>query len=75
MNDARIFLIGAGPGDPSLLTVRGHQYLTTADVIVYDHLVHQRMLSLARPDAETIDVGAATPRPLEQDAICLLLAE
>jgi uroporphyrinogen III methyltransferase/synthase len=75
MNDARIFLIGAGPGDPSLLTVKGHQYLTTADVIVYDHLVHQRMLSLARPDAETIDVGAATPRPLDQDAICLLLAE
>ena len=72
---ARIYLIGAGPGDPSLLTVKGHRYLTTADVVVYDHLVHQRMLNLVRPDAERIDVGPAAPRPLEQDAICLLLAE
>ena len=75
MTEARIYLIGAGPGDPSLLTVKGHRYLTTADVVVYDHLVHQRVLSLARPDAEQIDVGPAAPRPLEQDAICLLLAE
>ena len=75
MTDARIYLIGAGPGDPSLLTVKGHRYLTTADVVVYDHLVHHRMLSLVRPDAEKIDVGPAAPRPLEQDAICLLLAE
>ena len=70
-----IYLIGAGPGDPSLLTVRGHRYLTAADVVVYDHLVHRRMLSLVRPDAERIDVGPAAPLPLEQDAICLLLAE
>ena len=75
MTEARIYLIGAGPGDPSLLTVKGHRYLTTADVVVYDHLVHQRMLNLVRPDAERIDVGPAAPRPLEQDAICLLLAE
>ena len=75
VTEAQIYLIGAGPGDPSLLTVKGHRCLTTADVVVYDHLVHQRMLNLARPDAERIDVGPAAPRPLEQDAICLLLAE
>ena len=75
MTVAWIYLIGAGPGDPSLLTVKGHRYLTRADVVVYDHLVHQRMLNLVRPDAEQIDVGPAAPRPLEQDAICLLLAE
>lgn len=75
MNEARIYLIGAGPGDPSLLTIRGHRYLTTADVVVYDDLVHQRLLRLVRPDAELIDVGPAAPQPLEQDAICLLLAE
>ncbi|HCE02848.1 MAG TPA: HemD protein, partial [Acidobacteria bacterium] len=75
MNEARIYLIGAGPGDPGLLTLKGHRYLTTADVVVYDHLVHQRMLRWVRAAAETIDVGAAAPRPLEQDAICLLLAE
>ena len=75
MTVARIYLIGAGPGDPGLLTVKGHRYLTAADVVVYDHLVHHRMLSLVRPDAEQIDVGPAAPRPLEQDAICLLLAK
>ena len=75
MTEACIYLIGAGPGDPSLLTLKGHRYLTTADVVVYDHLVHQRLLRLVRPDAETIDVGPAAPQPLEQDAICLLLAE
>ena len=75
MTVARIYLIGAGPGDPSLLTVKGHRCLTAADVVVYDHLVHQRMLRLVRSGAETIDVGPAAPRPLEQDAICLLLAE
>ncbi|MDE0828816.1 MAG: uroporphyrinogen-III C-methyltransferase, partial [Vicinamibacterales bacterium] len=75
MTEARIYLIGAGPGDPSLLTLKGHRYLTTADVVVYDHLVHQRLLRLVRPDAETIDVGPAAPQPLAQDAICLLLAE
>ena len=75
MHEARIFLIGSGPGDPSLLTVRGHRYLTSADVVVFDHLIDQRLLKLARPDAETIDVGSAAPRPLEQDAICLLLVE
>ena len=75
MTEARIYLIGAGPGDPSLITVRGHRCLTTADVVVYDHLLHQRMLNLVRPDAERIDVGPAASQPLEQDAICLLLAE
>ena len=75
MTEACIYFIGAGPGDPSLLTVKGHRYLTSADVVVYDHLIDHRMLALVRPDAEQIDVGPAAPRPLEQDAICLLLAE
>ena len=43
--------------------------------MVYDHRVHARLLRLARPGAERIDVGAAAPKPLEQDAICFLLAE
>ncbi len=75
MHETRIYLIGGGPGDPSLLTVRGHHYLTSAEVVIYDHLIDPRLLKLARPDAETIDVGAAAPRPLDQDAICLLLVE
>jgi len=72
---ARIYLIGAGPGDPALLTVKGQRALATAEVVVYDHLVPGKLLRMARPDAEKIDVGPAAPRPLEQDAICLLLAE
>jgi uroporphyrinogen III methyltransferase/synthase len=70
-----VYLIGAGPGDPGLMTVRGQQYLESADVVLYDHLVPARLLRSARPDAEKIDVGVAAPQPLEQEAICYLLAE
>jgi uroporphyrinogen III methyltransferase/synthase len=70
-----VFLIGAGPGNPGLITVRGMQCLAAADVVVYDHLVHPQLLRHARADAEKIDVGVAAPRPLEQEAICYLLAE
>src|SRR5258705_1492134 len=72
---AVVYLIGAGPGDPGLITVRGMQCLAAADVVVYDHLVHPRLLRHARPSAERIDVGVAAPQPLEQEAICYLLAE
>jgi uroporphyrinogen III methyltransferase/synthase len=70
-----VYLIGAGPGDPGLMTVRGQQCLEAADVVLYDHLVPPRLLRAARADAEKIDVGVAAPQPLEQEAICYLLAE
>ena len=70
-----VFIVGAGPGDPGLITVRGRRCLESADVVIYDHQVHQRLLRLAPPEAEKIDVGPAAPRPLEQEAISLLLAE
>src|SRR3954454_14246724 len=70
-----VYIIGAGPGDPGLITVRGLRHLQAADVVVYDHQVSTRLLPLARADAEKIDVGAAAPRPFDQDAISLLLAE
>ena len=44
-------------------------------MVLYDHLVHPRLLRHARADAEKIDVGVAAPQPLEQEAICYLLAE
>jgi uroporphyrinogen III methyltransferase / synthase len=75
INVSIVYLIGAGPGDPGLITVRGQQYLGSADVVLYDRLVHARLLRHARPDAEKIDVGLAAPQPLEQEAICYLLAE
>jgi uroporphyrinogen III methyltransferase / synthase len=70
-----VYLIGAGPGDPGLITVRGLECLSAADVVLYDHLVHARLLRYARPRAEKIDVGTAAPQALEQEAICYLLAE
>jgi uroporphyrinogen III methyltransferase / synthase len=75
MNTPCVYIVGAGPGDPSLVSVRGRQYLQAGDVVVYDHRVHSRLLRLAKASAERIDVGAAAPKPLEQDAICYLLAE
>jgi uroporphyrinogen III methyltransferase/synthase len=72
---SKVCIVGAGPGDPGLISVRGLRALQTADVVVYDHLVHARLLRSARPDAERIDVGPAAPHPLAQDAICFLLAE
>ncbi|MES1254941.1 MAG: uroporphyrinogen-III C-methyltransferase [Acidobacteriota bacterium] len=75
MTHATVYLIGAGPGDPGLITVRGLRCLQTADVVIYDHLVHPRILRYAPPSAERIDVGLAAPEPVEQEAICYLLAE
>jgi uroporphyrinogen III methyltransferase/synthase len=70
-----VYIVGAGPGDPGLITVRGLRCLATADVVLYDHLVPATLLAQARRGAETIDVGGASPQALEQEAICYLLAE
>lgn len=72
---AIVYLIGAGPGDPGLLTVRGLECLRRADVVVHDHLVPARVLAEARRDAELLDVGDVSPPAGEQEAISLLLAE
>jgi len=53
----RVILVGAGPGDPDLITVRGAEVLRRADVVVYDSLVDRALLDLAPPEAERIDVG------------------
>ena len=56
MPDARVFLIGAGPGNPGLLTLRAAEVLAKADLILYDQLVPPRLLDLANPAAETLCV-------------------
>lgn len=53
----KIYLVGAGPGDPGLLTLRGKTCLELADVIFYDYLANPALLDLARPSAERIYVG------------------
>lgn len=75
VTESIVYLIGAGPGNPDLMTVRGQQCLAEADVVIYDHLVPQRVLQAARPSAEKIDVGMPAPSPNDQEAICYLLAE
>ena len=53
----QVQLVGAGPGDPDLLTIKAHRALQQADVIVYDNLVSRDVLALARRDAELVFVG------------------
>jgi uroporphyrin-III C-methyltransferase len=68
-----ISLVGAGPGDPELLTIRGLRRLQEADVVVHDALVGTGVLALARPDAEMIDVGKRPGAPVPQELINELL--
>ncbi|MEZ5431221.1 MAG: SAM-dependent methyltransferase [Verrucomicrobiales bacterium] len=51
------YLIGAGPGDPGLMTLRGRDCIERADVVIYDYLANPAFLQWARPDAERIYVG------------------
>jgi uroporphyrinogen III methyltransferase / synthase len=74
MSTGRVYLIGAGPGDPGLLTLRGKELLARADVLVYDHLVSRRLLEYAPDRAERIYVGKqAGAHALSQDGINRLL--
>ncbi len=70
-----VYIIGAGPGDPGLITARGLQCLAAADVVLYDRLVSPSLLRHAAPRAERIDVGEPAPTDTAQEAICYLIAE
>lgn len=69
----KVHLVGAGPGDPELLTVRAARLIGAADVIVYDALVDSSVLDLARTGAELIDVGKRPGRQVPQEMINALL--
>jgi uroporphyrinogen III methyltransferase/synthase len=68
--------VGAGPGDPELITVKGMKLIQQADAIVYDFLIDERLLSFARKDAELICAGKSSSRhTMKQEEINRLLAE
>src|SRR5580704_11421297 len=54
---ARVYLVGAGPGDPGLITLRGMQCLARADVVLYDYLVNPQILEHASPRAQHVCLG------------------
>src|ERR1700761_1685133 len=52
-----LFVVGAGPGDPELITVKGYKVLQTANVVLYDNLANKQLLSLTPSDCDHIYVG------------------
>lgn len=76
MPNGKVYLVGAGPGEVELITVKGLQLIKQADVILYDHLICVELLSFASPDTELISVGKfAGKHTLPQDQINALLVE
>ncbi len=76
MKSGKVYLIGAGPGDPGLITVKAMEFLEKVDVIIYDRLLDERLLNYARQDAEKIYVGkASSEHTLPQAEINRLLVQ
>ncbi|MCK5696472.1 MAG: uroporphyrinogen-III C-methyltransferase [Desulfobacula sp.] len=72
----KVYLIGAGPGDPGLLTIKAKECIETADVVVYDYLASSFLLNYAKKDAQIIYVGKkGGDHTLSQDKINLLLVD
>ena len=76
MGHGKVYLVGAGPGDPKLLTVRAVELLKEADIVIYDRLVGESILNLAPEKAEKIYVGKRTGKhEVPQDKITELIIE
>ncbi len=73
---AKVYLVGAGPGDPGLITLKGRQCIQRADVVIYDYLASPALLKHASPKAEMIYVGKkGGDHTLSQDGINALIVE
>ncbi len=76
MTTGKVYLVGAGPGDTGLITVKGQHLLAEADCVIYDGLANAALLAHIRPEAETINVRKRTgDHPVKQDQINALLVE
>ncbi|MEQ8897863.1 MAG: siroheme synthase CysG [Roseovarius sp.] len=74
--EGHVAFVGAGPGDPELLTLKARKALDTADVVIHDRLVTSEILELARREAVLIDAGKEGFGPsMSQDEICRLIVE
>ncbi|MCP2520113.1 uroporphyrinogen-III C-methyltransferase [Candidatus Aminicenantes bacterium AC-708-M15] len=74
MNKGKVYLIGAGPGDPELISIKGLKYLKRADVVIYDNLVNKKLLKNVKNGAEIIYVGKESGHhTLDQEEINKLL--
>jgi uroporphyrinogen III methyltransferase/synthase len=73
---SKVYLVGAGPGDPELISCKGRRLLAEADAILYDNLAARALLDFARPDAERVYVGKKrSAHELTQEEICAMLIE
>jgi siroheme synthase len=73
---AKVYLIGAGPGDPELITVKGRRILERADAVLYDHLAPDALLALAPAHAERLYVGKKkSAHAFSQEEICGMLID
>ncbi len=68
-----VYLVGAGPGDPGLITAKGLECIAKADVIVYYRLASPQFLACAKPDVELIYVGKASSRHTMKQEVSTLL--
>src|SRR3954449_4027285 len=76
MPTGKVYLIGAGPGDPGLITLRGVELLARADAVLYDYLVNPAILAHCKPDTNKVSLGQhGTGRVMSQDDINQFLAE
>jgi len=76
LEKGKVWLVGAGPGDPELLTVKAARLIASADALVYDHLIGDGIVDLARSDARRIYAGKEASRhTLPQEAINRLLVD
>jgi uroporphyrinogen III methyltransferase/synthase len=72
----KVYLVGAGPGDPGLITWKGRKLLALADSVLYDHLANEHLLELARPDCERIYVGKKKAvHAFPQEEICAMMID
>jgi uroporphyrinogen III methyltransferase/synthase len=76
MSQGKVYLVGAGPGDAELITLKGYKLISRADVILHDHLIPSELLRLAKPGAQIISVGKfASRHTMPQAEINALLIE